>query len=323
MSVEQDSIAEVAAKPRRSLALPEAIHPLRLEWLFVLGIGSVHVLALLAFLPWFFSWTGLILCALGIYVFGTLGINLGFHRLLTHRSFSLPKWLERTLVVLGTCCLQDSPARWVSIHRRHHQFADERVDPHSPLVSFLWAHVGWVLVQSDDLMRKTLFDRYARDIMEDPFYAWLERYHLWWWTVFASWCLFFFGGFFAELLMGGTAAQALQFGLSLLVWGVFVRTVIVWHITWSVNSATHLWGYRNYETEDDSRNNVFVGIISNGEGWHNNHHADQRSARHGHLWWELDVAWLTIRALAMLGLATNVILPRQVPASPPRKTGQR
>ena len=90
---------------------------------------------------------------------------------------------------------------------------------------------------------------------------------------------------------------------------MFVRTVVVWHQTWSVNSVTHLWGYRNYATDEDSRNNVLVGIVSNGEGWHNNHHADPRSAKHGHRWWELDMTYLTIRLLVMLGLARDVVMP--------------
>jgi stearoyl-CoA desaturase (delta-9 desaturase) len=104
--------------------------------------------------------------------------------------------------------------------------------------------------------------------------------------------------------MGGV-----QFGLSLLTWGVWVRTVAVWHITWSVNSITHVWGYRNYQTDENSRNNWFVALISNGEGWHNNHHADQRSAAHGHRWWEFDVTYLTVLALEKMGLARDVVRP--------------
>jgi hypothetical protein len=120
----------------------------------------------------------------------------------------------------------------------------------------------------------------------------------------------FFGlGFLAELAMGGTVMQALQFGTSILLWGVFVRTVFVWHQTWAVNSVTHLWGYRNYKTDEDSRNNVFVGLLAHGEGWHNNHHADPRSAKHGHKWWEFDTTWLTIRLFEKLGLATDIIGP--------------
>ena len=230
-------------------------------------------------------------------------------RLLTHRGLVCPKWLEHMFAVLGVCSLQDTPARWVAVHRRHHEHADLQSDPHSPLVDFGWGHMGWLVVENRDLMRLGIFARYAKDILRDPFYARLERKLLTIWLVLISWSLFFVGGVMAALLSGGNAIEALQFGLSLLIWGVFVRTVLVWHITWSVNSVTHLWGYRNYETDDASRNNVIVGIVSNGEGWHNNHHADPRSARHGHLWWEVDVTWVTIRFLAAVGLAREVVVP--------------
>jgi fatty-acid desaturase len=113
----------------------------------------------------------------------------------------------------------------------------------------------------------------------------------------------------ALALIGAGTAEAAQFGLSLLVWGAVLRTVVVWHVTWSVNSVTHVWGYRRYETSDRSRNNVLVALVAAGEGWHNNHHADPTSARHGHAWWELDVAWLFIRVLVLLGLAKNVATP--------------
>lgn len=126
-----------------------------------------------------------------------------------------------------------------------------------------------------------------------------------------SWAVFFLGGFAASLLCGTSAAEAALFGASVLIWGVFVRTVVVWHITWSVNSAAHLWGYRNYETGEQSRNNWLVALISNGEGWHNNHHADARSARHGHRRWEIDVVYASIRMLELVGLASNVCRPNQ------------
>jgi stearoyl-CoA desaturase (delta-9 desaturase) len=122
--------------------------------------------------------------------------------------------------------------------------------------------------------------------------------------------VFYTAGFVAGWATVGTVAAGVQFGLSLMVWGVFVRTVLTWHITWSVNSVTHVWGYQNYETGDNSRNNILVGLWSNGEGWHNNHHADQRAAAHGHKWWEFDVTWITIRVLEKLGLVKNIVLPR-------------
>ena len=146
------------------------------------------------------------------------------------------------------------------------------------MVTFGWGHMGWLVFENRDLTRLGMFGRYAKDVLRDPFYARLERKLLTIWLVLISWNMFFVGGVIAELFWGGNAIEALQFGLSLLIWGVFVRTVLVWHITWSVNSVTHLWGYRNYETDDSSRNNVIIGIVSNGEGWHNNHHADPRSA---------------------------------------------
>jgi fatty-acid desaturase len=291
------------------LATPTASQPLRIAWIDAIGLATVHILALLAFVPWFFSWTGVIVAFVGLYVFGTLGISLCFHRLLTHRAFVCPRWLEHSLAILGLCCLQDTPARWVAIHRQHHHHADDQPDPHSPLVHFLWAHVGWMIIRSRDTTRLRVVSRYAKDILRDPFYARLEQNFFWAWLVLLSWCGFFAVGFLAELLCGGSAMDALQFGLSILVWGVFVRTVLVWHVTWSINSVTHLWGYRNYETDDSSRNNFVIGIISNGEGWHNNHHAYPQSARHGHLWWEFDLTWLAIRLLAALGLVRDVITP--------------
>jgi stearoyl-CoA desaturase (delta-9 desaturase) len=292
------------------LALPAGIKTRRILWLPAFWVVSYHLLALLALLPWFFSWTGVALAILGDVVFGVLGINLCYHRLLTHRSFRCPKWFEHALAVLGLCCVQDTPMRWVAVHRAHHQHADEQPDPHTPLVNFLWAHVGWVIVENPGLHPFALYDRYARDLLKDPFYRRLERKTVHLAIIMASWMLFFAGGFLASLLLGGTIAEAVQFGLSLLVWGVFVRTVAVWHQTWAVNSLSHMWGYRNYATDDDSRNNVFVGIVSNGEGWHNNHHADQRSARHGHHWWELDTTYLIIRLFTTVGLIRDVVTPK-------------
>ena len=275
----------------------------------LIGFILCHSLALLALFPWFFSWTGVALLAAGMYVFGVLGINLGFHRLLAHRSFSCPLWLEHSLAFLGTCCLQFSPAFWVAVHRRHHRFADEERDPHSPLKSFFWAHFGWLLVRTPDMRPGVMTERYAKDLMRDPFYAMIERRKNWMKITFLSWVAFFILGFVGELLAGGTLDQAFQLGASLFIWAGALRTVLVWHTTWSVNSVTHVWGYRNYETPDRSRNNPIIGLLAAGEGWHNNHHAAPTSARHGHKWWEVDLAWMTIRVLMAFGLATEVILP--------------
>jgi len=213
------------------------------------------------------------------------------------------------MVIIAMSCLQETPARWVAIHRRHHQFADQQPDPHSPLASFFWSHIGWIVVHQPELARLGIYQRYAKDILRDRFYVALERHYGLIWINLGQMPLFFAIGFAAAWLVGETPSDAARAGLGIMMFGVFVRTVLVWHITWAVNSVTHLWGYRNYETDEDSRNNVVVGLISNGEGWHNNHHADPRSARHGHRWWEMDNTWLTIRFLAWLGLAIDVVPP--------------
>lgn len=281
------------------------------DWLNIIGIGYYHLAALLAFVPWFFSWSGVVLFVAGLYVFGALGINLGYHRLLTHRGFVCPKWLEHFLVIVAVCSFQDTPARWVAVHRRHHEHADEEPDPHTPIVSFLWAHVGWLLVVSDDMERMHIYSRYARDIVRDPFYRRLDKPAAYLGVIIASWVVFFALGYLIAAATGATAIESLQFALSIVVWGVFLRTVVVWHITWSVNSVTHIWGYRNYETDEKSTNNVIVAILTSGEGWHNNHHADPRSARHGHRWWEFDLVYWTIRLLGFVGLAKDIAEPNQ------------
>ena len=280
----------------------------KLDWGAVIVVAGIHLAALAALMPWLFSWTGVVVAVLGCYVFGTLGINLGFHRLLSHRSFQCPLWLEYMLAVLGVCCLQKTPGQFVATHRAHHQHADDDGDPHSPLASFFWGHMDWLFVENPQLDNAAAHDKYARDVFRDPFYMRLERNFLWLWLYGIHAALFYLVGFAVGWLRPeGSWAAGLQFGLSLLVWGALVRTVLVWHITWSVNSIGHVWGYRNYETRGNSRNNLFVGLISNGDGWHNNHHADQRAASHGPKWWELDVAYLTIWGLRLCGLTWDLV----------------
>jgi fatty-acid desaturase len=270
---------------------------------------AIHAVAILVLFPWFFSWTGLLLCLITNYVVGMMGLTVGYHRLFTHRSFSCPLWVERTLAVLGCCCGQDSPTYWVAVHRRHHQYSDGELDPHSPQRGFFWGHVGWLVLERDNLERGPLMDCYAKDLRRDPFQVWLVKHDNWIFIMFASWALIFIAGFGVAALTGSTAANAAQFGSSLVVWGAALRTVIAWHVTWIVNSADHLWGYRNYDTPDCSRNSIWLGVLCNGDGWHNNHHADPRSARHGHKWWECDPAWIAIRLMMALGLAKNPRLP--------------
>lgn len=291
------------------LGYPAAVKR-QIVWRYAVPLAAVHLLALLALVPALFSWTGFWLCLVGIYVYGGLGINIGYHRLLTHRSFQCPLWLERFFVLVALCCLEDAPGSWVATHRLHHTDADESPDPHSPLVNFFWSHIGWLLVENSDVRCVNAYDRYARDVLKDPFYFRLQRTLLSVWIYLAHAALYFGIGAAVIALSGGTLGEAALFGTSLVVWGVFLRTVGVWHITWSVNSLSHLHGYRTYETGENSRNNWIVALLANGEGWHNNHHHDPASASNTHRWWELDTAWMFIWCLERVGLATNVIRPR-------------
>jgi stearoyl-CoA desaturase (delta-9 desaturase) len=292
------------------LGVLDPASPLRVNVPVLRGIVAFHLLALLGGVPWLFSWSGVAWAVAGLYLFGTLGINIGYHRLLTHRGFACPRWLEHALTVLGACCWQGAPMSWVSAHRMHHQHSDGPGDPHSPRDSFFWSHMGWFLVRDPALYNVATYDRYARDLFQDRFYKQLERPRLWKTVHRVQWAAFLLAGSAVGLLSTWSLLGALQLGLSWLVWGVFVRTVAVWHITWSVNSVTHLWGYRSFDTRDDSKNNWLVGLVSNGEGWHNNHHAEPRCAAHGQRWWELDVSYLTIRGLELIGLTWDVVKPR-------------
>lgn len=296
---------------RKRLQPPEATQPLRVYWVYAIALVLVHALALLAFVPWLFSWAGVIAAILGHFTFGMLGITVGYHRLLTHQGFTCPKWFEHFLAILGICTLQDSPARWVAIHRIHHKHSDEQQDPHSPLVSFFWGHMGWLFVQSRDHGNVNCYERYVRDLLKDPFYLKLERNSFWLGVYGLHAMAFLLAGFVGGWAYSGSLLEGFRMGLSLLVWGVFVRTIAVLHGTWAVNSITHIWGYQNYkDTGDNSRNSFLVALISHGEGWHNNHHADQRAASHGHRWWEFDMSWWIIRGLEFVGIAKNVVRPR-------------
>jgi fatty-acid desaturase len=306
--------------PAESLASDLKVGPLerpkavtsRIVWRYAAPIATMHVLALAALLPWLFSWTGVVLLLTGIYFYGGVGINIAYHRLLTHGSFKCPMWLERCFVTVALCCMEDAPASWVATHRLHHNDTDEQADPHSPLVSFLWSHVGWLMLENRDVRCISAYERFARDVLRDPFYLKLERTLLPIWIYLGHALLYFLAGMAAGWAMSLGWAESVQFGLSLLVWGVILRTVVVWHVSWSVNSLTHLYGYRSYETGENSRNNWFVALVSSGEGWHNNHHQDPASASNSHHWWEFDAIYLFICGLEKVGLAWNVIRPRHL-----------
>ena len=215
-----------------------------------------------------------------------------YHRLLTHKSFKCPKFFEYFLAFLGSLSSQGGPITWVATHRYHHVNSDSNDDCHSPRHGFLWSHFLWFVYRSAILDDKTFPVRYAPELAKDPFYRFLERYG---WT--GQWLLGFL------LLLWG--------GIPFVVWGIFVRTVAALHVTWLVNSATHQWGYRTFQTKDESKNLWWVGLLSFGEGWHNNHHAFQTSAAHGLRWWEVDVTYWTIRLFSLFGLAYDIRVPNR------------
>jgi stearoyl-CoA desaturase (delta-9 desaturase) len=316
----EDHLAGAAVATFDPIARPATADRGRIIWPYLVAVVLFHLLLPLALVDWLFSWTGLLLIPLGNYIFCSLGIGACFHRLLTHRSYRCPRWLEHTLAIFGVCSLQDSPARWVMVHRLHHQYSDQQPDPHSPMVNWFWGHMGWLLVENRQLSKIETYERYARDILQDPFYLRLERGHFWVWVWALHALLFYVVGVGTGWLMTGEWLGGVQFGLSLLLYGVVYRTLFSWHVTWGVNSLAHMWGYRNYATDENSRNNWFFALATNGDGWHNNHHADPRSCAHGFCrWWELDVTYLTLRCLALCGLVWDVVPRRRLPESAVRE----
>ncbi len=267
--------------------------PIRLAWPPLIWIGGLHLAALLGFVPAFFSWQALAVCLLLHWLTGGIGICLTYHRLLTHRSFALrPSWLEYVLTIVGTCASEGGPIGWVADHRKHHANSDEEEDTHTPLRGFFWAHMYWWMTVADGGEHTPeYYEKWCPDLCKDPIHRWIERYHL----------------VFPILLFIGLYAYG---GISWLVWGGFVRTVFVLHSTWLVNSASHIWGYRSHTTRDRSKNLWWVAILTYGEGWHNNHHAYQTSARHGLRWWEVDMTYLAIQAMKFCRVAYEVRLPR-------------
>ena len=258
----------------------------QLNWLHITFFAGLHVGVLFALFPSNFSWK-----AVGVFLFlywltGGLGITLGFHRLITHRSFETPKWLEYFLAFCGTLTCQGGPIDWVGMHRIHHLHSDEELDPHDSNKGFWWSHMAWMFYHSPAFAE---VPRFTKDINDDPFYQFLQKNMI-----------------LIQVALG--IVLLLLGGWSFVVWGVFVRLIFVWHCTWFVNSATHKFGYRTYDTSDRSTNCWWVALLTYGEGWHNNHHAYQYSARHGLKWWEFDLTWMTVQLLQILGLATNVKL---------------
>ncbi len=271
-----------------------------LDWPVVIGIGLMHLGCLAA--PFYFTWTGLVIAVIMFYISGAFGITLGFHRLLTHRSFKTPKWFEYVVTFCGCLAWQGSPVQWVGVHRIHHKHSDEEGDPHSPKHGFSWAHALWCMHLEEDGKRG---EDAAKDLLRDPVTR--IMHHLFWLPTMLMIPLLYVLGELARTELGISAS-----GLSWVIWAICIRTVVLYHVTWFVNSASHTWGYRNFNTSDNSTNNWWVGLLAFGEGWHNNHHAHQRSAAHGLRWFEFDLTYWIIRGLGVVGLAKDIVLPKEL-----------
>ncbi len=297
-SKREESRALAIAEPQKSDSEPRAkpahVWKKPLDWPVVLWLGLLHVGALAA--PFFFTWKGLGVALFLYWLTGSLGICLGFHRLLTHGSFQTWRPVKWFFAWLGGLAGEGPALMWVAVHRKHHVFSDTEHDPHTPRDGAWWSHMLWLAPDRGSQKSRELIARYAPDLNRDPVMRFLDKSFIFWPFVVAA-ALFSIGYF-------GWDAYT---GWSLLVWGVFARMVFLLHVTWLVNSASHIWGYRNYETTDDSRNCWWVGLLAFGEGWHNNHHAYQRMARHGHRWYEVDVTYWAIWLMEKCGLAWRVV----------------
>lgn len=279
----------------------------RINWITTIVMGLFHVLAIVALFFW--SWQNVIAFFVMYFFAINLGIGVAYHRLLTHRGFRTPKWIEYFVTACGTMALEGGPIFWVATHRVHHQNSDQEGDPHTPVDGTFWSHAGWILSGRAMHSETALLGRYAPDLTRDKNHVWLSKYH---------WLPLTLTGF-AQIAVGAALAKpghALAGGLTMVLWGTFLRVVVGLHATWFVNSATHLYGKRRFETRDDSRNNWWVAILTGGEGWHNNHHAHPVSARHGLAWFEFDINYYCIWLLEKAGLAHKVQIAKYDPQNP-------
>ncbi len=274
---------------------PNGVNWWNVGWMLTMNIGAVAAF-------WHFSWAGLLTCVVLHFATACLGVTLGYHRLLTHGSLVVARPVKYLFSIFGMLSAEGSPLFWVATHRKHHVLSDQEGDPHTPNDGFWWSHMLWFKPKLTKDQESELLSRWAPDMWKDPVQRFFDKVFPVF-PIMLGVALYVIG----EWTMG--------LGLSMLLWGLCMRMVLCYHSTWFVNSATHIWGYRNYETTDRSRNLWWVALISYGEGWHNNHHAHQRLARHGHTKWEVDITWMVIRAMKALGLAKKV--QDELPADAP------
>jgi stearoyl-CoA desaturase (Delta-9 desaturase) len=258
----------------------------RINWVTSIPFLAFHLI------PFAAIWTGvpasaLVLCAV-LYFTRVFFITAGYHRYFSHRSYRLPRWAQFLMALGGTSCMQKGPLWWAAHHRDHHRYSDTELDIHSPIRGFWWSHVGWILC---DKYGPTEYDR-IKDFAKYPELRWLNRNDWVGWVALAI----------ASFLIGGWAGLVVGFGWS---------TVLLWHGTFTVNSLAHVMGRRRYATTDTSRNSLIIALITNGEGWHNNHHHYQASARQGFHWWQWDPSYYVLWALSKVGVVRDLKQPSE------------
>ncbi|MEZ6141491.1 MAG: acyl-CoA desaturase [Zavarzinella sp.] len=288
--------------------------PIKRKWvplpqrLLISAVVAIPFLALIAAIilmwGWGIGWLELSLFA-GMYLVTAIGITVGYHRLLTHRSFETTSTVRFILAALGSAAVEGNIANWVAMHRKHHQYSDEADDPHTPhhsgkglfgfLRGFLHAHIGWAFYDGNNEIEK-----YAPDINKSRSLKLVNKLFVFWVAL----------GLIIPTVIGGLVTGTWTGALLGFLWGGLIRIFFVHHVTWSVNSVCHIWGSRPYPV-DRSTNNVLFGILAMGEGWHNNHHAFPTSARHGLRWWQFDASYIFIRGLQLVGLAWKIRVPSE------------
>jgi len=241
----------------------------------------IHSLCFAAFFV-DFSWWYVALALGGYYVrmFFVTGV---YHRYFSHKSYSTSRVFQFILAFCAMTSAQKGVLWWAAHHRHHHTHSDQEEDLHSPKDGFWWSHVGWILSENYNDTQ----EHYIRDLMRYPELLWLNKYHL------------------VPIVAYGVLMFAIA-GVPGLVWGLCISTVMLWHGTFTINSLSHVWGSRRYITTDTSRNNFILALVTLGEGWHNNHHRFQSSARNGFFWWEIDITYYVLRLLAAVGLIWNL-----------------
>jgi stearoyl-CoA desaturase (Delta-9 desaturase) len=248
----------------------------------------LHVLMVVGLFAYGFSWSGLAL-AIGLYYARMFFVTGVYHRYFSHRAYKTSRWFQFVIALLGGMSVQKGALWWAGHHRHHHKFSDMPEDLHSPRQQgTLWAHVGWIVSREHNETRYDLI----RDFAKYPELVWLNKWHV------------------VPPVVYGVVLYA-TLGMHGLFWGLVVSTVLLWHGTFTINSLSHVFGSRRFQTSDDSRNNVVLAMITMGEGWHNNHHHYQSTANQGFYWWEIDLSYYILWTLAKVGLVWDLRKPPQ------------